>query len=187
MFHVKQFSRLLVIAALASFVAAPALAQQPKPKPADALGVPGGIIGKSTAATVTLTGDPQKDAKAIWSNIKASSADDLNYAIAMATAAGTPASKTRLQCLTAILAAKVQAEGSTLMGPDGKTPLTRPDPSAISNIESVAELIDNLSPQGPLFTSCAGAAQLTKANVLQLITGIVTGVASFGATGGLVP
>ena len=48
----KQFSRLLAVATLAAFVASPALAQ-PKPKPKDALGVPGGIIGTSTASLKT--------------------------------------------------------------------------------------------------------------------------------------
>jgi hypothetical protein len=45
----------------------------------------------------------------------------------------------------------------------------------------VAELVDNLSPHGKLFTSCAGAAQMFKMNTLALINGIVTGAAGIAA------
>ena len=165
-------------------LAAPAMAQS---KAKDALGVPGGIIGQGTAATQPLTGNLEKDGQKIWSNILAASNADLTYAAAMATAAGTPASKTRLQCINAIIAVNTQASGSSLLGPDGKTPLVKPDPHAITDIESLAELVDNLSPQGVLFTSCAGAATMFKTNVLTLINSIVTGVVGLGAMGVVVP
>ena len=86
----------------------------------------------------------------------------------------------------AINAAQKQSSGTALHNPDG-TPMVKPDPAMISGVESLAELIDNLSPQGPLFTACAGAAQLAKTNTLALINGVVTGVAAFGLTGGVIP
>ena len=174
----KMLKSLFIVVALTT-LALPVNAQT---KPRDALGVQGGIIGQGTSATKPLTGNIKNDAKTIWANIQSASAADLAYAAAMAAAANTPASKTRLQCLNAIIAANAQAQGLSLTGSDGK-PLSKPDPHAISDIESIAELIDNLSPQGPLFTSCAGAAQMFKTNTLQLISGIVTGVAAFGAVG----
>jgi hypothetical protein len=147
----------------------------------------GGTTAKPSIAGVTLTGNITQDGPKIWAAIMSASSVDLNYAAAMATAAGTPAAKTRLLCLNALIAVNAQASGSSLMGPDGKTPLAKPDPHAISDIESVAELVDNLSPQGALYTSCAGAATLFKTNVLAAINGIVTGVAAFGAAGGVLP
>ena len=45
----------------------------------------------------------------------------------------------------------------------------------------LAEVVDNLSPSGPLFTACAGAAQLAKTNVLTFINAVVTGAAGLAA------
>lgn len=147
----------------------------------------GGTTAKPSVAGVALTGDITKDGPKIWASILAANSADLAYAAAMATAAATPASQTRLACIKAIIAVNNQTNGSALFASDGKTPLLKPDPHVVSDIESVAELVDNLSPQGALYTSCAGAATLFKTNVLALINGIVTGVAAFGATGGLIP
>jgi len=36
-------------------------------------------------------------------------------------------------------------------------------------------------PTGPLFVSCAGAAQLAKTNVLSFVNAVVTGAAGFAA------
>jgi hypothetical protein len=47
----------------------------------------------------------------------------------------------------------------------------------------LAETIDNLSPTGPLFTSCAGAAEMAKMSVLRFINTAVTGAAGFAALG----
>ena len=193
----KHFSRLaFLIAATLAIGALPVSAQNPTPfkrpaitgnLPADiATDLKGGTTAKPSIAGVSLTGDITKDGPKIWAAILSANAADLSYAASMATAAGTPAAKTRLQCINAIIAVNAQASGTSLVGSDGK-PLTKPDPHAISDIESVAELVDNLSPQGALYTSCAGAATMFKTNVLQVINGLVTGVAAFGATGGIVP
>jgi hypothetical protein len=131
-------------------------------------------------AGVPLTGNVQKDAEAVWSKIKGLTKADLSYAIAKATAANTSASAVRLQCLQAINDANSQANGDGLKNADG-TPMVRPDPAVVTAIEDVAELVDNLSPQGKLFTSCAGAAQMLKTNTLALINGIVTGAAGIAA------
>lgn len=144
----------------------------------------GGATAQPTVAGVRLTGNLAVDGPKIWAAIMAASNADLSYASALAGAAGTPAAKTRKQCWDAIIAVNAQASGSTLLGSDGKTPLQRPDPALISNVESMAELIDNLSPQGTLFTSCAGAATMAKQSVLQLVMGMVTGAAAFTAVGG---
>jgi len=166
----------LFILALAMLLAGPALAQT---KPKDALGVPGGIIGTQRTAPV-LTGNIEKDIKAVWDKLIAASSADLTYASALAGAAGTNASKQRKQCWDAILAANQQANGAGLKNADN-TPMVKPDPSFFSNVEIFAETVDNLSPQGALFTSCAGAAEMAKMNVLQFVAAAVGGIATFTA------
>lgn len=127
-----------------------------------------------------LTGKPQDDAKRVADRIRLASADDIDYTIAKATAAKTPASRVRLLCLNAIKAAHDQAAGAGLKKSDG-TDWARPDPAALAAVEDVAELIDNLSPQGELFTSCAGAAKMLGADTLQVINAFVTGGALVAA------
>lgn len=127
-------------------------------------------------AGIKLTGNLKTDALAVWKQIQSASHADLVYASLMAGAAGTPASKTRKQCWDAIIAVNEQSNGANLQGADGK-PATKPDPSLFTDIETAAEIIDNLSPQGALYTSCSGAAQLFQANVIQFISAAVTGVA----------
>lgn len=124
-----------------------------------------------------LTGKPQDDIQRVADRIRLATDADIKYAIAKATAANTPASQVRLTCLNAIKEAHDQASGAGLKNPDGSE-WTRPDPAAITAIEDVAELIDNLSPQGKLFTSCAGVAQMFKVNILAAINAIVTGSAA---------
>jgi hypothetical protein len=58
-----------------------------------------------------------------------------------------------------------------LKRPDG-TIMVKPAPALIAGIEDVAELVDNLSSLGKLFTSCAGAAQMFKTNTLTVINAI---------------
>ncbi len=169
--------RKILIVALAVLLSGPALAQKPK----DALGVPGGII-KPPATTSVLTGNAGADLKALWQKIVTASAADLTYASALAGAAGTAPSKVRKQCWDAISAANAQANGDGLKNPDG-TPMVKPDPALFSDIEIFAETIDNLSPQGALFTSCAGAAEMAKMSVIQFIAAAVGGITTFGAVG----
>jgi hypothetical protein len=112
-----------------------------------------------------LTGNIQTDVPRVVKRIAAINKADLNYAMAKARAAGTPAGKTRLQCIQAISDANDQLNGVNLKNPDG-TDMVRPDPALVTGIEDVAELVDNLSPQGVLLTSCAGAANMLGMNAL---------------------
>lgn len=138
------------------------------------------IAAATTKPGVALTGNIQQDLQALWQKIVTSSLADLNYAAAMAASANTTTSAIRLQCVKAIIQLNEQASGANLKNADG-TPMVKPDPHLFSDVESLAEIIDNLSPQGPLFVSCAGAAQLAKTNVLTFVNGVVTGVAGFAA------
>lgn len=169
----KRLILILSVLALAS----PAMAQTPRLiKPT------GNIVNDIAAATAPtpklITGNVEKDAHAIWDKLVAASQADLKYASALAAAANTPASAVRKQCYDAIIVLNTQVNGMNVKGPDGN-PLPQPDPKLFTGVEQAAETIDNLSPSGPLFTSCAGMAQLTKTNVLTLINAIVTGAAAF--------
>jgi hypothetical protein len=125
---------------------------------------------------VQLTGNAKKDAQAIWDKIVSASDADLKYASQLAANANTPASAVRKQCWDAIIAINEQANGLNLKDDKGN-PIPPPDPKLFTQIEQSAEVLDALSPQGKLFTSCAGAAQLAQTGVLQFVNAAVTGVA----------
>lgn len=128
----------------------------------------------------TLTGKPEEDMQRVIKRIQGIGRDDMNYAILKATAANTNAGKVRLQCLNAIMEAKNAAEGTGIKDASGNL-VPRPDPAIVTTMEDVAELVDALSPQGPLMTGCAGAAQLFKMNTLAVVNGFVTGAAGIAA------
>lgn len=127
-----------------------------------------------------VTGNATKDIAALWAKIVAASTADLQYASAMAGAAGTPASATRKQCWDAIIKLNMAAQGANLKNPDG-TLLVKPDAHLISDVETLAEVVDNLSTQGDLFNQCAGAAQLTKMSALQFVATALAGATAFTA------
>ena len=104
--------------------------------------------GATSVGGAPLTGNPEKDMQALWDKIVTASNTDLTYAAALATSANTASSKVRLQCWQAIIALNQQANGATLKNNDG-TAMVKPDPHLFSDAESLAEVIDNLSPQGP--------------------------------------
>lgn len=137
-----------------------------------------GLIPKSLQ--VKPTGNIAADLQALWDKIISANNDDLAYASKLAAAANTQTSGIRKQCWDAIVALNSQANGLNLKNPDG-TKMVRPDPHLFTDVETLAEVIDNLSPQGPLFVSCAGAAQLAKTNVLTFINAAVTGAAGIAA------
>lgn len=174
---------LLVAFVLSAFLAgAPAMAQAPAKKSAGPV-FTGDLVGDAKnhfqgdpSTGVQLTGNLKKDAQAVWDKIVSASNVDLKYASQLAANANTPASAVRKQCWDEILATNEQANGMNLKNADG-TPMALPDPKLFTQIEQAAEVIDALSPQGKLYTSCAGAAQLVQANVIQFISAAVTGVA----------
>jgi hypothetical protein len=127
-----------------------------------------------------LTGQPGEDFQRVVKRIQAVQKPDIDYAILKAKAANTAAGAVRLQCLQAISDASDQFNGTGLKDSSGNV-IPRPDPAFITAIEDTAELVDNLSPQGKLFTSCAGAAQMFKVGTLAFVNAVVTGAASIVA------
>lgn len=123
-----------------------------------------------------LTGNVETDLKRVADRIRQVKKDDLSYAILKATKAGTPTAKVRLQCMTAVQDAAAAWDGDQIKDASGAV-IPRPDPALITSIEDTAELVDALSPQGALFSSCAGAAQMFAVSTLQVINAIVTGAA----------
>jgi hypothetical protein len=127
-----------------------------------------------------LTGQPAEDFQRVVKRIQALQKPDIDYAILKAEAANTAASAVRLQCLRAISDANDQFNGAGLKDANGNV-IPRPDPAYVTAIEDTAELVDNLSPQGKLFTACAGAAQMSKSSTLAFVNAIVTGAANIVA------
>lgn len=110
--------------------------------------------------------------------IAAISGPDLIYTAAMATKANTNGSQVRLKCVQAIQDLNKQISGTGLVDSTGAA-LTMPaEPHIFTDLEMAAEGIDALSPTGPLFTSCAGAAALAGMNVLAFINAMVAGTAA---------
>ncbi len=168
-----------IIILVLCLIVSPAMAQGlPKPKPLT--GDLGADLGfTKPKPTPLITGNADKDIQAIWQKIIDASNADLTYASAMAGSANSSASLIRKQCYDAILALNSQVNGQ-IKDANGVV-IPKPDPHLFTDVESLAETIDNLSPSGKLFTQCAGMAQLTKTNVLTLINAIVTGAAGIAA------
>lgn len=138
------------------------------------------IQAATSPAPKLITGNVEKDAHAIWDKLVSASQADLKYASALAASANTPASSVRKQCYDAIITLNTQVNGMNVKDANGVA-VPQPDPKLFTGVEQAAETIDNLSPSGPLFTNCAGMAQLMKTNVLTLVNAIVTGAAGFAA------
>lgn len=175
---------IVVALALLAFAASPALAQLKKPAvTGDPIADIKTDLGAGTGTSPKLTGDPRKDAVALWQKIVAASNLDIAYAIAMAKNANatsppgiTTGAGMRLQCLTAIQTLNQQANGQNLKNADGSV-IPRPDPALFTDAETFAEVIDAVQPGGPLWTSCAGAAQLAATNTVTFINTLVSGAA----------
>lgn len=118
----------------------------------------------------------------IWHKITSAALPDLDYASASAVAAATPASGVRKQCWDALILVNKQAAGTGVKNADG-TVMTKPDPHLFTDVESLAEVLDNLAPGGPLWVACSGAAQLAKTNVLTFINAVITGATGLAALG----
>lgn len=133
------------------------------------------------------TNPTQKTSIDLWNKIVGAATPDLAYAVAMATAAAksapsgiTSAAGMRLACLQSIQALNTQSTGAALVDKDGK-PLTRPNPSLFTDAETMMEILDAVQPGGPLWTSCAGAAQLAGTSVVAFINALLAGAAGVAA------
>lgn len=175
----------LIAAALALTVTAASAATVPTPtaKPTtDVLGFPCDLLKLKPGCKY----DPPTGAAAattplaIWQKIAAAALPDLQYAKALSDAAATPAAKVRGQCWDALIAANQRASGASIS-------LTKPDPHLASDAEALAEVIDDLDLKGPLAVACAGAAQLTKLTVYQLISALMAGASGLAAAGVAAP
>lgn len=158
--------------------------------------IPGCANPPGTAATGGI------DLQQLWQKIVGAAIPDLEYANALALTPSapcapavapatapvcpppTPGGLIRSQCWTAIINANKQSAGAGLKNPDG-TPMVAPAAPAnvFTSVEQLAEVMDNLSPNGPLFSGCAAAAQAAKMNVLNFIGLAVGGAAGFAALG----
>jgi len=115
------------------------------------------------ATGVQLTGNLKKDAQALWDKIQGAALVDLQYASAMAGATNTNGGRfvSSVGCDH-----RYQPEGQR-RGVEERRWLAhfKARSPSLTDVETAAEVLDDLSPQGKLFTSCAGAAALAQANV----------------------
>lgn len=135
--------------------------------------LPGCSVSSGGGQSITL--------EQVWNNIQAAALADLQYANAMALQVGTPGSKLRAACYTALISAKQQQ--SNVVGPDGK-PMTQPDPHLITDLEKVQELIDGLQATSPIMAACVPAANAVGQNALNFVNSVVTGTILKAATAG---
>jgi hypothetical protein len=134
--------------------------------------------GTTTAPSIGGVSSNNLDPQVLIKKIVALAGPDLLYAVALAKNANTASSGVRLQCLVAIQILNSQVTGSALKNTDG-TAMTAPtDVHIFTDLEQAAEAIDAISPTGPLFTSCAGAAALAGMGVIQFINAAVAGTAA---------
>ena len=153
---------------------AQAIKKQSNGLPCDPANLLPGCKPVTTAVGEVAGLDPQ----ALIKKIMTLAGPDLIYAAALAKNANTSSSLVRLQCLTAIQTLNSQVQGTGLKDAQGNV-LTQPaEPDVFTNLEQIAEGIDALSPTGPLFTSCAGAAALAGMNVIAFINAAVAGTAA---------
>lgn len=135
-------------------------------------------LGVGNQNTAPGAAPPTIKPQELMQKIVALAAPDLVYAVALATKANTNAATVRVGCLKAVQALNAQVSGTGLVDASGN-PLTMPaEPHIFTDLEMAAEGIDALSPTGPLFTSCAGAAALAGMNVLAFINAMVAGTAA---------
>jgi hypothetical protein len=140
-----------------------------------------------------LTGDPIKDIhnavtgggkalpgqrpnendplKALADKIKKLSLDDFKYAAALAHATGNNVTEPCWNVWVKLLTAQQQP----LMGPDGTTPLTEPDPHLATDIERLAEMIHQLLPNSELSVACAPMASAAQKDAGTLIGAVLNG------------
>lgn len=185
--------RLSIVLLLSLFACGQAAAQRERPAPPPPPSLPKPLIcdpfnllpgchievrspdGKGATTTQPVELD-------IWQKIATAALPDLEYASALAMAAGTDSGGVRKQCWDSLIKANKQASGQGVKAADG-TVMAKPDPHLFTDVESLAEVLDNLAPNGPLWTACAGAAQLSKTTVLTYINAVVTGAAGLAALG----
>lgn len=150
------------------------------PKICDPLNLLPGCQVQTSAANGQASNQPVE--LNLWSKIVNAALPDLEYASALAVSAGTGGAGVRNQCWQALITANKVASGAGLKDAGGN-PLVKPNPALFTDAEQFAEVLDNLAPGGPLWTSCAGAAQLAGTNVLTFINAVVTGAAGLAALG----
>jgi hypothetical protein len=180
---------ILILAAL-TIVVTSAQAQTPRPAPAAASAAvprplicdPLNLIPGCHVEAPGAGGSTQPVELNVWQKIVGAALPDLEYASAQAAAAGTPAAGVRKQCWDAIILANKQASGTGVKDAAGVA-MVKPDPHLFVDVESLAEILDNLAPNGPLWTACSGAAGLVKTNALTFINAVVGGAAGMAALG----
>ena len=119
----------------------------------------------------------------LWGKIVALSGPDLAYAKALADTVNTPAAKNRSACLQAIIDLNTQSTGANLKNADGSPMTPPPVPHVLTDFEQLAQIVEALSPTGPLFQGCSAAAQSVGMNVLTFVNAVIGGSTGLAVLG----
>lgn len=122
----------------------------------------------------------------LWQKIVVANLADLQYAKALADAAGTPGGKMRSACYAALIAVNQQANGAGLKDASGN-PITPPNPAVVTGFEQAEQVVEALQPTSNLVVACAPVANALKLSVAQVLAMAVTGGASLAALGVALP
>lgn len=134
-----------------------------------------------------LTGNPKLDLNELWAKLQAVSMTDLQYALALANATKTDGAAMRAKLWQAWITLIQQQQGANAVGPDGKPLGPKPDPSAFSTFEQLAQVVDSLQPTSPFMQAATPVANAFKQDVLQLVTMVVSGGVGLSALGVAIP
>jgi hypothetical protein len=130
-----------------------------------------GII--STVTSALKTDD-------FWTQITKASLVDLDYAVALETAAGTPGSLSRAKCWTAWSTLIKQTSGANVTIEGGKL---SGEAFVFTRAAQMAQVADALQPDSPFMTACSPVAQRMKTQVGSMVGLVVKGSLSLATFG----
>lgn len=154
---------------------------------AHAQGLTGNVVKDTKKLVAKLSGKPASDPlDKFWNNLMAVSLDDLQYAKALADAAGTQGSGVRSKCWGAWITlienqsgANATVEGTSASG----------QPNLFTKFERAAQVSDALQPNSAFMVACAPVASGLKLQVTSFVARVAAGtfgLSAIAATGGLV-
>ena len=127
------------------------------------------------------------DLNALWAKLQTVSITDLEYALALANATKTDGAAMRAKLWGAWITLIQSQQGANAVDATGKPLGAKPDPSAFTTFEQLAQVVDSLQPTSPFMQAATPVANAFKQDVLQLVTMVVSGTTALGALGVAIP
>lgn len=154
---------------------------------AHAQGLTGNVVQDTKKLVAKLSGKPSTDPlDKFWNNLMAVSLDDLQYAKAIADAAGTQGSAVRSKCWASWITLIENQSGANATVEGTTTPN---NPNLFTKFERAAQVADALQPNSAFMVACAPVASGLKLQVTSFVARVAAGtfgLSAIAATGGLV-